>query len=162
MAHCVYSSDAELSLMKTRGVFIAHCPQSNTNLSSGIAPIRHYLEEGLHIGLGTDIAGGHSLSMLRAIADAIQVSKLRWRLVDDSQKPLSLEEAFYMATMGGGAFFGKVGTFAEDYEFDAVILSDEQIPCPHSLTPLERLERLIYLSDDRCITGKYVSGNKIF
>ena len=97
--------------MKKRGVFVAHCPQSNTNLSSGIAPVRRYLEEDLHIGLGTDIAGGHSLSMLRAIADAIQVSKLRWRLVDDFLKPLSLEEAFYMATMGGGAFFGKVGTF---------------------------------------------------
>ena len=57
--------------MKKRGVFIAHCPQSNTNLSSGIAPARRYLDEGLRIGLGTDIAGGHSLSMLRAIADAI-------------------------------------------------------------------------------------------
>ena len=162
MAHCVYSSDAELSLMKTRGVFIAHCPQSNTNLSSGIAPIRHYLEEELHIGLGTDIAGGHSLSMLRAIADAIQVSKLRWRLVDDSQKPLSLEEAFYMATMGGGAFFGKVGTFAEDYEFDALILDDSRLRHPQPLNSRERLERLIYLADDSCIAGKYVSGNKIF
>ena len=162
MAHCVYSSNAELSLMKERGVFIAHCPQSNTNLSSGIAPIRRYLEEGLRIGLGTDIAGGHSLSMFRAIADAIQVSKLRWRLVDDSLKPLSLEEAFYMATMGGGAFFGKVGTFAEGYEFDALILDDSSLRHPQPLTARERLERLIYLSDDSCITGKYVSGNKIF
>ena len=162
MAHCVYSSDAELSLMKERGVFIAHCPQSNTNLSSGIAPTRRYLEKGLHIGLGTDIAGGHSLSMLRAIADTIQVSKLRWRLVDNSLQPLSLEEAFYMATMGGGAFFGKVGTFAEDYEFDALILDDSRLRHPQPLTARERLERLIYLSDDNCITGKYVSGNKIF
>ena len=162
MAHCVYSSDAELSLMKDRGVFIAHCPQSNTNLSSGIAPVRRYLEEGLHIGLGTDIAGGHSLSMLRAIADAIQVSKLRWRLVDDSQKPLSLEEAFYMATMGGGSFFGKVGTFAEDYEFDALILDDSRLRHPQPLNSRERLERLIYLADDSCIAGKYISGNKIF
>ena len=162
MAHCVYSSDAELSLMKDRGVFIADCPQSNTNLSSGIAPVRRYLEEGLHIGLGTDIAGGHSLSMLRAIADAIQVSKLRWRLVDDSQKPLSLEEAFYMATMGGGSFFGKVGTFAEDYEFDALILDDSRLRHPQPLNSRERLERLIYLADDSCIAGKYISGNKIF
>ena len=162
MAHCVYSSNEEIALLHKRGVFVAHCPQSNTNLSSGIAPVRKYLDEGLHMGLGTDIAGGHSLSMLRAVADAIQVSKLRWRLVDESLKPLSLEEAFYLATMGGGAFWGKTGSFLEDYEFDAVILSDEQLPCPHSLTPLERLERLIYLGDDRCITGKYVSGNKIF
>ena len=162
MAHCVYSSDAEISLMKKRGVFIAHCPQSNTNLSSGIAPARRYLDEGLRIGLGTDIAGGHSLSMLRAIANAIQVSKLRWRLVDDSLKPLSLEEAFYMATMGGGAFFGNVGTFMENYEFDALILDDSILRHPQPLTARERLERLIYLSDDRSITGKYVSGNKIF
>ena len=162
MAHCVYSSNEEIALLHKRGVFVAHCPQSNANLSSGIAPVRKYLDEGLHMGLGTDIAGGHSLSMLRAVADAIQVSKLCWRLVDESLKPLSLEEAFYLATMGGGAFWGKTGSFLEDYEFDAVILSDEQLPCPHSLTPLERLERLIYLGDDRCITGKYVSGNKIF
>lgn len=162
MAHCVYSSDAEISLMKKRGIFIAHCPQSNTNLSSGIAPARRYLDEGLHIGLGTDIAGGHSLSMLRAVADAIQVSKLRWRLVDDTLKPLSLDEAFYMATMGGGAFFGKVGSFLEGYEFDALILDDSSLRHPQQLSARERLERLIYLSDDHCITGKYVSGNKIF
>ena len=162
MAHCVYSSDAEISLMKKRGIFIAHCPQSNTNLSSGIAPARRYLDEGLHIGLGTDIAGGHSLSMLRAVADAIQVSKLRWRLVDDTLKPLSFEEAFYMATMGGGAFFGKVGSFLEGYEFDALILDDSSLRHPQHLSARERLERLVYLSDDHCITGKYVSGNKIF
>lgn len=139
MAHCVYSSDAEISLMKKRNVFIAHCPQSNTNLSSGIAPARRYLDEGLHIGLGTDIAGGHSLSMLRAVADAIQVSKLRWRLVDDTLKPLSLEEAFYMATMGGGAFFGKVGSFLEGYEFDALILDDSSLRHPQHLSARERL-----------------------
>ena len=64
------------------------------------------------------------------VADAIQVSKLRWRLVDDSLKPLSLEEAFYMATMGGGAFFGKVGSFLEGYEFDALILDDSSLRHP--------------------------------
>ena len=121
-----------------------------------------YSSDGLHLGLGTDIAGGHSLSMLRAVADAIQVSKLRWRLVDDTLKPLSLEEAFYMATMGGGAFFGKVGSFLEGYEFDALILDDSSLRHPQQLSARERLERLIYLSDDHCITGKYVSGNKIF
>ena len=162
MAHCVYSSDAELSLMKERGVFIAHCPQSNTNLSSGIAPTRRYIEEGLHIGLGTDIAGGHSLSMLRAIADAIQVSKLRWRLFDDSLKPLTIEEAFYMASKGGGAFFGKVGSFEPGYEFDAVVCDDSRLKHPQPLTVKQRLERIIYLGDEREVAGKYVEGRKLF
>ena len=161
MAHCVHSSEEELALMKKQGVYVAHCPQSNTNLSSGIAPTRHYLEAGLHVGLGSDIAGGTSLSILRAMADAIQVSKLYWRLVDSSAKPLTLEEAFYLGTEGGGSFFGKVGSFREGYEFDAVILNSSTIPTPLSLSPKDRLERLVYLSDDRNITGKYVSGRKI-
>ncbi|MDO5136388.1 MAG: amidohydrolase family protein [Eubacteriales bacterium] len=162
MAHCVYSNDEEIALIKERGVFVAHCPQSNTNIASGIAPARRYLKEGLHMGLGSDIAGGFSLSLFRAMADAIQVSKLRWRLVDDSLAPLTLEEAFYMATLGGGAFFGKVGSFQEGYAFDALILTDENLPHPQPLTPMERLERLVYLSDDRNLAGKYVAGKQIF
>lgn len=162
MAHCVHCPDDEIARMKERGVYIAHCSQSNTNLSSGIAPIRRYLDEGLHVGLGTDIAGGFSISPLRAMADSIQTSKLLWRLVDDSLKPLTLEEVFYMGTVGGGSFFGKVGSFLEGYEFDAVILDDTNLPYPQTFTPKQRLERLIYLSDDRNITGKYVSGTKIF
>ena len=162
MAHCVHCPDDEIALMKERGVYIAHCSQSNSNLSSGIAPVRRYLEEGLHIGLGSDIAGGTSLSIFRAMSDAIQTSKLRWRLVDDSLKALTVEEVFYMATKGGGSFFGKVGSFAPGYEFDAVIMDDSALLHPQPLTPKQRLERLIYLSDDRHIQGKYVSGVELF
>lgn len=162
MAHCVHCPDEEIALLKERSVYIAHCPQSNTNLASGIAPIRRYLDEGLHVGLGSDIAGGSSLSILRAMTDAIQVSKLRWRLADASLKPLTLEEVFYMATEGGGSFFGKAGSFLPGYEFDAVILDDTSLAHPQPLSPRDRLERLVYLSDSRNITGKYVSGTKIF
>ena len=161
MAHCVHSSDEEIALMKKQGVYIAHCPQSNTNLSSGISPARRYLDEVMQIGLGSDIAGGTSVSILRAMADAIQVSKLYWRLIDSSMKPLTVEEAFYIGTEGGGSFFGKVGTFKEGYEFDAVVLNDSTIPTPLKLSPKNRLERLIYLSDDRNINAKYVAGRKI-
>ncbi len=162
MAHCVSSSEEEIELMEKQGVFIAHCPQSNTNLSSGIAPVRTYLDNNMKVGLGTDVAGGSSASIFRAMADAIQVSKLRWRLQDDSLKPLTAEEAFYLGTLGGGSFFGKVGSFLEGYEFDALILNDSRIRHPQPLTLKERLERFIYLSDDRHIEGKYVAGYKIF
>ena len=161
MAHCVHSSNEELHLIKDQGVYIAHCPQSNTDLSSGIAPIRKYLDMDLHVGLGTDIAAGFSLSMFRAMADAIQVSKLRWRLADQTLAPLTLNEAFYMATIGGGSFFGKVGSFEKGYEFDALILDDSRIRHPQEITARDRLERLVYLADDRNLTGKYVQGRRI-
>lgn len=161
MAHCVHSGQAERELMKERGVFIAHCPQSNENLSSGIAPARLYLEEGMNVGLGTDVAGGFSLSMLRAVGDAVQCSKLRWRLQDQSLKALTLPEAFYMGTRGGGAFFGKAGAFEEGYFFDAVVMDDKDIPCPRELRPEERLERLVYLGTNHNVVDKYINGMRI-
>lgn len=161
MAHCVHSTDEEIQMIKDQGVYIAHCPESNTDIASGIAPVRRYLDIGLHVGLGTDVAGGFSLSMFRAMADAIQVSKLRWRLMDQTQTPVTLEEAFYMATIGGGSFFGKVGTFEKGYEFDAMILDDSNIRHPQEISTRDRLERLVYLSDDRNLVGKYVQGRKV-
>ena len=163
MAHCVWSTEEEVALMHKNGVFVAHCPASNMNLTSGIAPIRKYLDRGLHIGLGSDIAGGHSDSIFRAITDTIQVSKMYFRMVDESIKPLVFSEAFYLATKGGGAFFGNVGSFEEDFEFDAVVLDDSLLPHPQTLNLAERMERVVYLGlDEKKITAKYVSGRKIF
>lgn len=161
MAHCVYSSPEEIRLMKERGVFVAHCPESNANLSSGIAPVRAYLEENMNIGLGTDVAAGSGLSLLRAMEMAIQCSKLRWRYVDDSLAPLSVAEVFYMATRGGGAFFGKVGSFEPGYEFDAVVFDDTSLKHPQPLTVQERVERLIYLAGEEQICAKYIAGKKV-
>ena len=162
MAHCVWSTDEEIDLMRKNGVFVAHCPASNMNLSSGIAPIRKYLDLGMNIGLGTDVAGGHSDSIFRAITDAIQVSKMYWRYVDQTMKPITFPEAFYMATLGGGAFFGDVGSFAEGYAFDAVVLDDTALVHPQELSVSERLERAVYLGlDTYGIRAKYVNGEKI-
>ena len=127
MAHCVHSCDIEVEMMREKGVYVAHCPQSNINLSSGIAPIRRYLEEGIPVGLGSDIAGGANLSMFRHMADAIGASKLYWRLVDQEKKPLTMEEVFYLATKGGGSFFGKAGSFEKGYELDALVMDDHDI-----------------------------------
>ena len=162
MAHCVWSTDKEVELMFQNGVYIAHCPSSNMNLTSGIAPIRKYLDKGLNIGLGTDIAGGHSDSIFRAITDSIQVSKMYYRLVDETYKPLVFSEAFYLATKGGGAFFGKVGSFEDGYEFDAVVMDDSILVHPQSLKLRERMERAVYLGlDEKKIIAKYVAGRKI-
>ena len=162
MAHCVWSTDEEVELMRKNGVFVAHCPASNMNLTSGIAPIRKYLDLGLNIGLGSDIAGGHSESIFRAITDTIQVSKMYFRMVNESFKPLVFSEAFYLATKGGGKFFGKVGSFQDGYEFDAVVMDDSVLVHPQTLNLAERMERAVYLRhDEKNITAKYIAGRKV-
>lgn len=161
MAHCVYSGKEERQRMKENGVFIAHCPESNMNLSSGVAPVRTFLKEGLHVGIGSDVAGGSTENLFKAMALAIQASKLRWRMQDDGLKPLTLEEVFYIATKGGGEFFGNVGSFEPGFELDAVVLNDTRIVHSQNLDVRERLERMIYLADEREVRAKYVRGREI-
>ena len=158
MAHCVWSDGDEIELMRRKNVYIAHCPQSNTNLASGIAPVRRFLDENVSTGLGSDVAGGCHTSIFRAMSDAIQVSKLRFRLADQGMKPLTVKEAFYLGTMGGGSFFGKVGSFEPGFELDALVIDDSDISAVFPLTIEERLARVIYFSDDRHIHEKYVCG----
>lgn len=162
MAHCVYSCDDEIEMIKDRGVFVAHCPTSNMNLSSGIAPIRRYLDLGIRVGLGSDVAGGNSENMSLAIVDAIKASKLYWRLIDDTKSALTFDEAFFCATLGGGEFFGNVGSFLPDYEFDAVVIDDSGIEPAIESNIHDRLERAVYLSlDSTDIAAKFVAGKEI-
>lgn len=162
MAHCIYSTPEEIKLIKMNDVFVAHCPSSNMNLCSGIAPIRKYLDQRIHVGLGSDVAGGESESIFREISDCIKASKLYWRLVDNKFHPLSFEEAFYLATIGGGKFFGKVGSFDFGFDLDAIVLDDKQLHMKCNLSLLQRLQQDVYLeADSSSIIAKYVQGREI-
>lgn len=163
MAHCVWSDDTETAMLKENNVLIAHSPESNINLCSGAAPMTKYLEFGLRAGLASDVAGGSTSSMFSAIRAAIHASKLRFRLYEETVRPLTFAEAFYLATKGGGAFWGRAGSLEEGYLFDALIIDDMAIPTAREdLTVSERAERMVYLGDERQIKGKYVSGRKLF
>ena len=159
MAHCVWTNGSELELMKRNRVMVAHCPTSNFNLSSGLAPVRTFLDEGLPIGLGSDISGGHDLNMFRMLVYAIQVSKMHYQL-DKSKAFLTLPEIFWIATKSAGSFFGKVGSFEPGYEFDALVIDDEVLH-PDEYSLLHRLERFIYLGDDRQIAHRFCRGQEI-
>lgn len=52
LAHCVFSNDKELDVMKKYGAGIAHCPNSNTSLTSGQMNSRKVLSKGVKLGLG--------------------------------------------------------------------------------------------------------------
>lgn len=161
MAHCVHLGNDEIKTMKDNNVFIAHCPQSNINICSGAAPISSYMKKGLKVGLGTDISAGANLEMECAIKDAISVSKLLFALNKTNKKPLKLSEAFYLASKGGGEFFGKVGSFEKEYDFDAVIIDDEKIKELSDSNLEQRIERTFYNYALCKVIDKYVAGQKI-
>ena len=129
-----------------------------------IAPAAHYLRGGWRVGLGSDVAGGQTLDLFTVMATAVQVSKLRWRYIDQSEKPLTMVEALYMATVGGGDFwadFGeKVGLFEDGYAFDALVLDDDPLKNMRAFSAAERLERYAYLGKGK-LTAKFAAGEKL-
>ncbi|HSN58132.1 MAG TPA: amidohydrolase family protein, partial [Clostridiaceae bacterium] len=161
MAHCIHNTDEEIDMVKAKDVMVAHCPQSNANLLSGIMPLRKYLERGIRVGLGSDVAAGHSLNMRDHIVMAIEMSKLYWTQHPDSIA-ISFSEAFHMATKAGGSFFGKTGSFEEGFEFDALVIDDKSLETGIQLSLEERLERYVYTGANENIVHKYVCGKRIF
>ncbi|QVK18792.1 guanine deaminase [Mycoplasmatota bacterium] len=161
MAHCILVEEEEIALMVKKQVFIAHSPNSNCNLASGLAPIRRLVSRGALVGLGSDVSGGHSLSMMNVMINTAQVSNIKWLETNRVDKPLNTAEIFFLATKGGGKFFGQVGSFEPGYTFDALIIDDSSLPIFKSLSIEERLQKFIFTGDDRNIKERYVAGRRV-
>ena len=129
LAHGVHLSPDERILIKHRGSKVSHCPVSNTSISSGLCPVRTLLDEGIDVGLGTDVSGGYSTSILVAAREAAMVSRTIAALtVEEKEKDrqkLSVEECLYLATRGGAKCLGledKVGAFEIGMRWDAQVV----------------------------------------
>ncbi len=130
LAHAVYLSEAEAELVARRGAKVSHCPCSNTAIASGQAPVRRLLERGIAVGLGTDVSGGYSPSVLEAARQAVLVSRhvAMATASDDGAREhamLTVDEVLYLATRGGAQVVGladTVGAFEPGMEFDAQLV----------------------------------------
>lgn len=160
MAHSIYNEETELNLMAEKGIFVAHCPNSNINIMSGIAKVKQMIDRGIPMGLGSDIAGGDALNMLDNIKESIKSSKMLSLFDGDDSDILTFQEAFYLATKGGGAFFGQVGDFTPGSSFDVLVIDDSSYRLKN-FSLAERLEMLIYHGHDRRIVDRYLEGNPV-
>lgn len=161
MAHCVWCDERERRAMKDAGVTAVHCPDSNQNLCSGVSPVRVLLSEGVKVALGTDVAGGDTLSMLDAASSAIRASKARRILDGWGTDFLTAAEAWYLATSAGAEFFGERPGLAAGNELHALVLDDSQLLQPHPLTPEERLERCLYHRQRDAIQAVWSAGRRV-
>ncbi|KAJ1957568.1 hypothetical protein IWQ62_005061 [Dispira parvispora] len=183
MAHGVHLEPEEIRILKEHDVGMSHCPNSNFGLCSGIAPVRQWLAEaGLNVGLGTDISGGSSPSIIDAMRQAMVASRILHMRAEHSQLPcasdsqdespvLTVNEVLYLATMGGAQVLGwshRLGNFAVGKVFDALIcdVSDPSFESPVPvLNPVmgwtKRLEKFVYLGGSQNIASVYVQGRCI-
>ncbi|NWY53354.1 GUAD deaminase, partial [Chionis minor] len=142
MAHACYLSEEELKLFSLRGAAISHCPNSNFSLRSGVLDVQKVLKHNVKLGLGTDVAGGYSASMLDAIrktmmaSNSLQINKV-------NETGLTLEEAFQLATLGGSQALGLddvIGNFEVGKEFDALLINMKASDSPFDLFSADNFE----------------------
>ncbi|KZT09640.1 Metallo-dependent hydrolase [Laetiporus sulphureus 93-53] len=136
LAHCVHLEPEEVEIIKARGAGVSHCPTSNFNLRSGCARIGMLLDHGIKVGLGTDVSGGFSPSILRTIQDASICSKVV-AMQPHFSKPAAPHEHFanrqlsvatllYLATLGGAQVCGlghRIAVLEPGRAFDALVVS---------------------------------------
>lgn len=118
-------------------------------------PASALMGQNIRIAMGSDIGGGSHPAVYRQIAHAIQLSKLKSFYEPEGNRPLTLAEAFYMATKEGGSVFGRFGSLEPGYAFHALVIDgveDALRPMP----PQQRLERFCYTGDDRNIAARYL------
>uniref|UniRef100_A0A6A7FP15 Guanine deaminase n=2 Tax=Hirondellea gigas TaxID=1518452 RepID=A0A6A7FP15_9CRUS len=172
VAHAIWLSPQEMTILAERGTGVAHCPSSNLSLRSGHCNVRELLNRGVKVGLGSDCSGGYSPCMLDSLRKCVHVSNTiameRAAQQAGDYTPLSHKEAFKMATLGGAKVLSmddKIGNFEIDKEFDALLIDVQAKGSPIDVFSQDNVEmkvdRFLYNGDDRNIVRVYVAGKRL-
>jgi guanine deaminase len=176
LAHGVHLTEREVGLIAERGAKVSHCPCSNSAITSGAARVRWLLEKGVDVGLGTDVSGGYSPSVLDAARQAALVSR-HVAMGGDEGAKLSVEEVLHLATRGGArcvGLDGVVGGFEVGMQWDAQLVAlgavgeDGAGPAADGNVDVfgwesweEMVAKWLFNGDDRNTTKVWVKGRLV-
>ncbi len=158
-AHGVQLTDKEFKTLAEADAAISFCPTSNLFLGSGLFNLPKAEQYGVHVGIGSDVGAGTSLSTFRSLNEAYKIMQLQ-------KKKLSPFKAFYLATLGGARSLhldNFIGNFEKDKEADFIVIDLKATPLidyrlRNSSTLFDRLFALMMLADDRAIKATYIAG----
>jgi guanine deaminase len=180
LAHAVHLTEAEKDVLRARGAKVSHCPTSNSALGSGLCPVRELVEAGLTVGLGTDVSGGYSPSILEQVRQACLVSRLLKhvpdRQVGGGRENVSVEEGLFLATRGGAAVLDmdrEIGGFEVGMRFDAQLVGlggleeEDEGPVVGNVDVFgweswtEKIHKWVWCGDDRNVRRVWVNGRLV-
>jgi guanine deaminase len=176
LAHANHVTHDDADRIRDRGAGIAHCPLSNAYFANAVLPVRRLVGRGVGIGLGTDVSGGASPSLLGQAQDAVTMSRLLTDGIDRGKAPadrgvpgsaIDATFAFWLATLGGASVLGApVGLLAPGRRFDAVLVDTlsrrgSLRVWPGLDTPERVFEKLVRLAGPSDITGVWVDGRRV-
>jgi 5-methylthioadenosine/S-adenosylhomocysteine deaminase len=159
-AHGVYLTAAELRTFAAKKTGVAHCPESNQMLASGVAPVVEMIQAGMEVGLGTDGPAGsnNNLDMLEEMASAARLQKV----TRGDPKAISAREVLRLGTIGGAQVLGladKIGTLERGKRADIVIIDLQQA----KTQPVYSVESaIVYAASGNSVVTTIVDGRILF
>jgi guanine deaminase len=162
-AHSIYLPRENYATLAEKKAAVSFCPTSNLFIGSGLFDLERTRENKIKIGIGTDVGGGTTFSILKTLGEAYKVLQLQGQT-------LSPLKAFYLATLGGAEALhlaDRIGSFQPGTEADFVVLDLHTTPLmtrrmAEADTIEQKLFLLMILGDDRSIRATYVMGKKLY
>lgn len=173
MAHCGFLSAEDAEIFRETGTAVAHCPISNAYFGNAVTRVKQLLHDyQVDVGLGTDISGGFSPSLYDNMKQAVMSSRMLNDGVDHeiesdergvSNSNITLKEAFYLATAGGGKSLSlPIGELKEGFTWDAQVVSTHHLPVFGEDTLEETFQKLIYLMKPEQIKEVWVQDQLVY
>jgi guanine deaminase len=173
LAHAVHLSDREVERLAESGAWVAHCPASNLFLAAGMMPLSRYLDAGINVGLGSDVAGGPELSVFGAMRIGAYVQVARRRAGLDDQPVLDPLAWLRLGTLEGARALGQadeIGSLEPGKDADIVVVdpaitdpldgADGQDPWDPT-DPADLVSRLIFRAHPDMVRGAWVRGRRL-
>ncbi len=158
-AHCVWTSAADLQILKTRGVGVAHCPSSNMKLASGVAPVVKMLAMGIAVGLGPDGPAGsnNDFDMFEEMDLAAKLQKVT--TLDPRALPAAT--ALEMATIRGARALGmekEIGSLEPGKRADMILV---RLDRPNAVPVYDAISQMVYALKAADVRDVMVDGKPV-
>lgn len=180
LAHAIHLTEHEKDMIRDTGAGVSHCPISNSSITSGECRVRWLLDNGIPVGLGTDVSGGFSPSILQTARQAVLVSRHLAMSTALEKDKLSVEDVLYLATQGGAKLVGlndKIGSFEIGKQWDVQLVDldaegsqvdvfEWQVPHiveieTYKLKWSNVIAKWLFNGDDRNTTKVWVNGRLV-
>jgi guanine deaminase len=163
LAHNDHPRDAELGRLAAAGTSVAHCPESNAFLGSGLFPLREHLDHGVKVALGTDVGAGTGFSLFKEGLMAYELQMLR-----DGVR-LGPAELLHLATRAGALALGldgEIGDLSDGKAADFVLVRPPEgstlaAVLRHSDSPEQSLGAVFALAREESVVEVRVAGEAV-
>jgi len=159
LVHAVQTDSRHAELFAATAVALAHCPQSNAKLYNGVAPLSHWLQQGVKVGLGTDsVVSNNAIDMFAEMRSALMLQ----RAVFGVDSCMTAPKAVEMATLGGARALGmaeRIGTLEPGKQADLCVVS---LSNTHSFPVYDPYAALVFSTRGSDVQMTMVAGKIIY